>query len=867
MLVSAALEAQATSLLHPARFGVIDIIPNELSGESYQNSEPSLGIGLNVNYGKIVVHTFADKAWQNWPSVIYTSGSSGDAPWTAPWSLTDYDATMDWTAGGTCYLAVIPPTLYQIQVRKSLDPTTTDFSTFATINPATIMQFSLLDQPWLKAVTVANEDHIFVGCNDGTAAGFHGGNGQTATINYSLNGGSTWNRTVIEKETPAITDWGIRLAPSSDGKTVYALFQRWYGTAGGDYVGDVVLVRDDNYGQSGFNDLANGTLVDSNVVLPMETTLGPQSVSSGCDVAVHPYQRDKVYVAYTELVNGVPKIRVKSSASSGAGFNLVHSIPDASLPSLAVSADGTVGLLYAAKNGTELQIHFFKAIFGNFGNPLNKKDRILAKFQLGDPAQQGRNYIGDYFTLRAVGYNFFGTFCASNDPQPSHFPSGVFFQRNVLNHVNGGHLLILNNFQLFQPGTLVDLDGNNVPVSIDPFVFYDIAGSELGPPLNYIASEFSLLGDPLSGLSHLSWPVSPLSEPPLELQTADQVESDARWTVPTTSQGVSIIQTNGQNFATFVGSDPQRFFRLQQSLAGSQFFLFAAAGEHGLVTVRPGGGVLGPEGIMTNAALSSPTFIATPTNNYYVDKWYLDGIAVQSNTPSLTVSNIASEHTLVVTFSPSNDLALTLYESSGPEGPTETGNTNTYVVEIENKGLNPLTGVSIMDSLDPTVEFVSATSSQGIVNYVGGQVIANVGTLNPGDLVTVNIQFIPFLATTITNTANVVCDQPEPDLSNNSTTISTTVIDPVIITNQPASITVRAGATASFTVGVTGTPPFTYQWFFNGTNLLQGATSATLTLPNVTATQAGTYSASVLQILGPEDIEADNSVPATLTVR
>ena len=172
-----------------------------------------------------------------------------------------------------------------------------------------------------------------------------------------------------------------------------------------------------------------------------------------------------------------------------------------------------------------------------------------------------------------------------------------------------------------------------------------------------------------------------------------------------------------------------------------------------------------------------------------------------------------------------------------------------------------------MDSLDPTVEFVSATSSQGIVNYVGGQVIANVGTLNPGDLVTVNIQFIPFLATTITNTANVVCDQPEPDLSNNSTTISTTVIDPVIITNQPASITVRAGATASFTVGVTGTPPFTYQWFFNGTNLLQGATSATLTLPNVTATQAGTYSASVLQILGPEDIEADNSVPATLTVR
>jgi hypothetical protein len=70
-----------------------------------------------------------------------------------------------------------------------------------------------------------------------------------------------------------------------------------------------------------------------------------------------------------------------------------------------------------------------------------------------------------------------------------------------------------------------------------------------------------------------------------------------------------------------------------------------------------------------------------------------------------------------------------------------------------------------------------------------------------------------------------------------------------------------------FNVGVTGTPPFTYQWFFNGTNLLDGATSATLTLTNVAATQAGTYSVSVLQMLGPEDIEGDDSAPATLTVQ
>jgi uncharacterized repeat protein (TIGR01451 family) len=865
MLLATAAKMQGTSLVHPARFGVIDIMPNEYSAEHDQNSEPSLGVGLNSSYGKMAVHAFSQ-------SGIYISANSGDAPWTRPWSTPNHDTTLDWSAGGTCYLALIPLHT-QIQVRSSSDPTTTDFTT---INTATITRGNWIffpDQPWLRALTVNNLDHIFVAYNDMSKSSFNGGNSQTATVSYSMNSGSTWGESIIEKAIPAYGQDApaVRLALSSDGKTVYALFQRLYSLVGTakpfDINGGVVLVRDDNYGGSDFGALGNGTLVDNNVVLSMfRTSLGAQRLdSSPCDVAVHPFRSDKVYVAYTIVGNdGRPHIKVQSSFNSGASFGLDMDIPGASLPSLAVAYDGTVGLLYAAKNGNDLEVHFLKALFGNFGHVIN---RILARFPDNNPPLQFHPYLGDYFSLRAVGHNFFGTFCASNDPQPSHFPSGVFYQRNVFFYVNGGHPLILNNFQLFRPGTLVDLDGNSVPVSIDPFVFYDIAGSELGLPLNYISSAFSLLGDPLSGLNHLSWPILPPSEKQFELRTASTVGPEANWTAPTTSQGVSIVQTNGQNFATFVGVDPQRFFRLQQNLTGSQFRLFSAADAHGSLAVPPGGGVLGPDGVMTNAALSSPTFIATPTNDYYVDKWYLDGVAIQSNTPSLTVSNIASEHTLVVTFSPSNDLAVTVVESSGDEAPTETGNTNTYVVEIENKGVNTLTGVSMMNMLDPTVGFVSATTSQGTVDYIGGQVIANVGTLNPGDLVTVNIQFIPLFAATIMDMANVVCDQPEPDLSNNSATVSTPVIDPVIITNQPASITVPAGATAMFNVGATGTPPFTYQWFFNNTNLLEGATSATLTLTNVTATQAGTYSASVLQVLGPEEIEGDNSTPATLTVQ
>jgi hypothetical protein len=43
-----------------------------------------------------------------------------------------------------------------------------------------------------------------------------------------------------------------------------------------------------------------------------------------------------------------------------------------------------------------------------------------------------------------------------------------------------------------------------------------------------------------------------------------------------------------------------------------------------------------------------------------------------------------------------------------------------------------------------------------------------------------------------------------------------------IITAQPANETVLAGSTASFSVAVSGTGPFTYQWQFNGANLPYG---------------------------------------------
>jgi hypothetical protein len=69
-----------------------------------------------------------------------------------------------------------------------------------------------------------------------------------------------------------------------------------------------------------------------------------------------------------------------------------------------------------------------------------------------------------------------------------------------------------------------------------------------------------------------------------------------------------------------------------------------------------------------------------------------------------------------------------------------------------------------------------------------------------------------------------------------------TVYVPPGIQTQPQNQTVLQGTNVSFSVVTnnSGTPPFGYQWSFNGTNV-SNATNATLALPNVQTNNAGSY--------------------------
>jgi pectate lyase len=71
-----------------------------------------------------------------------------------------------------------------------------------------------------------------------------------------------------------------------------------------------------------------------------------------------------------------------------------------------------------------------------------------------------------------------------------------------------------------------------------------------------------------------------------------------------------------------------------------------------------------------------------------------------------------------------------------------------------------------------------------------------------------------------------------------------------IIVADPQSQTNTVGQSATFIVVAGGSTPLSYQWYFNTNTLLANATNAFLTLINIQATNAGTYSVTVSNLAG-----------------
>jgi hypothetical protein len=83
---------------------------------------------------------------------------------------------------------------------------------------------------------------------------------------------------------------------------------------------------------------------------------------------------------------------------------------------------------------------------------------------------------------------------------------------------------------------------------------------------------------------------------------------------------------------------------------------------------------------------------------------------------------------------------------------------------------------------------------------------------------------------------------------------------PATILAQPASVTTRPGSNVVFNVAAYSGGPLGFQWRKNGVNI-PGATTATLSLPNVQYADGGAYTVVITDAIGPVTSE-----PATLTI-
>jgi hypothetical protein len=186
-------------------------------------------------------------------------------------------------------------------------------------------------------------------------------------------------------------------------------------------------------------------------------------------------------------------------------------------------------------------------------------------------------------------------------------------------------------------------------------------------------------------------------------------------------------------------------------------------------------------------------------------------------------------------------------------------------------------GLSQVARLTVRVPAVILSSSGGVTNVVGSTISLSVTAsgsvpmafrwykgssgLITNILFVTNCTFSIFDAkTNDTATYRVVLTNSGSPNPSVNTTFVVRVVAPPVITNHPASQIAAPGNTATFTVGVGGSPPFNYQWRFQGAPVAN-ATNSTLAVTNVGASDQGGYEVVVSNFAG-----SVTSAMATLAV-
>ena len=303
---------------------IVNMIPKSLSGETNQDSEPSLAVNP-ANPLQAAATAFTPDPLNGEPAPIYVTTDGGNT-WAlnlivpgAGTGLGFYIPTADITLrfGGksnVLYAGTIRADTVVLNILRTanfLSPTV--MTVLETRGP-----FLQEDQPWVQATTAEKvggaPDRVYVGNNNFNTSPI------TATVDFSLDAATAappagLNPSALTARTPAGGQNGPSIRPvmHQDG-TVYVAFFNWTTPAAIPFTADVVVCRDDNWGQGAppFNDLVDsdgfaGLRVAPGVQIPWAnfSFLGQERVGSHISIAVDPRNSSVVYLAWADFPTGV----------------------------------------------------------------------------------------------------------------------------------------------------------------------------------------------------------------------------------------------------------------------------------------------------------------------------------------------------------------------------------------------------------------------------------------------------------------------------------------------------------------------------------------------------------------------------------